>query len=211
MPPKPTIVLIEDDEDSRQNVCLLLELEGYAVRSAPDGETGLQRLFEAPLPDLVLCDLMLPGLDGFGVLEAVRRNPALANLPFMLLTARTDRASQRKGMNLGADDFLTKPFSAEELLSAVATRLRRRELALATSGLSPEEAQRYTLLSDRERQVLIRIGQGQSSREIGEALGISPKTEQGHRAHIMLKLALHNAQAIATFATRAGLVDRAKP
>ncbi len=137
MQPKPVIVLIEDDADSRKNVCLLLELEGYVVRSAPDGVTGLQLLFEVPAPDLVLCDLMLPGLDGFGVLEAVRRNPALANLPFMLLTARTDRASQRKGMNLGADDFLTKPFSAKELLSAVATRLRRRELVSTDKTIDP--------------------------------------------------------------------------
>jgi len=206
MQPKPVIVLIEDDADSRENVGLLLELEGYVVRSAPDGVTGLQLLFEVPAPDLVLCDLMLPGLDGFGVLEAVRRNPAIGHLPFLILTARTDRASQRQGMNLGADDFLTKPFSAEELLNAVASRLRRHQGAPPPSGLDPEEAKRFLLLSERERQVLVRIGQGQSSREIGEALGISPKTEQGHRAHIMLKLSLHNAQAIATFAARAGLL-----
>lgn len=210
MQPRPLILVIEDDPDSRENLCLLLEMEGYSVRGAEDGEKGLERLYEMPIPNLVLCDLMLPGLDGFAILETVRRQPQFADLPFLILTARTDRASQRMGMNLCADDFITKPFSAEEILSAVASQLRRQHNPAVATGLDSEEGRRLTLLTERERQILIRIGQGQTSREIAEGLGISPKTEQGHRSHILLKLALPNSQAIASFAARAGLLQRSE-
>jgi len=201
--PTSSILIIEDNADIRKNVCLLLELEGYAVRGVPDGEQGLELIFKAPHPDLVLCDLMLPGLDGFAVLEKVRSNPALEHLPFLIVTALTDRTSQRKGMNLGADDFLTKPFSAEELLRAIEARLRHRSHPLPQ--LPAQEAQRLARLTERERQILACIGQGQTSRMISEGLGISPKTEQAHRAHLMLKLELHTAQALAALAVRARL------
>lgn len=205
MSPKASIVLIEDDPASRENVHLLLELEGYAVRSAANGLTGLDLVLTGVAPDLVLCDLMLPGLDGFGVLEAVRRKPLLADLPFLILTANTERTSQRQGMNLGADDFITKPFTAEELLTAVATCLRRHRGRAGAAGLDPEEARRLDLLTMRERELLIRIGLGMTSRGIAEDLGISPKTEQAHRARLMLKLGLPNAQALASLAGRSGL------
>ncbi len=199
------ILIIEDDDDIRKNVCLLLELEGYSVRSAPDGEQGWKQIAQKPHPDLVLCDLLLPGMDGFAVLEKVRSNPLLAELPFLILTALTDRASQRKGMNLGADDFLTKPFSAEELLLAIQVRLQRRPKPQVLPRVGAKELEHLALLTERERQILVRIGQGQTSRMISEGLGISPKTEQAHRARLMVKLDLHTAQALAALAVRAQL------
>ncbi|WP_317044057.1 response regulator [Hymenobacter amundsenii] len=119
-----TILLIEDDAFIRENTAELLTLTGYTVRTAVNGKTGVENAL-ADRPDLVICDIMMPVLDGFGVLHIFNQNPQLAGVPFIFLTAKTERADQRRGMELGADDYLTKPFSENELLSAVSGRLDR--------------------------------------------------------------------------------------
>jgi two-component system sensor histidine kinase/response regulator len=116
------ILVIEDEEAVRANLVELLDAEGFQVLSAADGQAGVS-LAREHLPDIILCDIMMPGLDGYGVLEALRQDPATATLPFVFLSARADRSDMRQGMNLGADDYLTKPFTREELLQALSTRL----------------------------------------------------------------------------------------
>ncbi len=120
----PTILLIEDHQVIRDNTAQLLELAGYAVLTAENGELGV-KLALATRPDLVICDIMMPVLDGYGVLQIFNQHPLLTGVPFIFLTAKTERTDQRLGMALGADDYLTKPFVKAELLSAVSGRLHR--------------------------------------------------------------------------------------
>lgn len=123
------IVVIEDEPQIRLNLQLMLKAEGHEVTQAANGREGLARIAENR-PDLVLCDVMMPELDGFGVLEALRADPANSDLPFVFLTALDDRASMRRGMNLGADDFLNKPFTRDELMEAIKTRLAKHKRTL---------------------------------------------------------------------------------
>jgi class 3 adenylate cyclase len=118
------ILVIEDEAPIRTNISLMLKGEGYTVRAAENGRLGVAAAQEF-LPDLVLCDVMMPELDGFGVLGELRTEPRFADLPFVFLTALDDRASMRRGMNMGADDYLTKPFTRDDLLEAVTSRLKR--------------------------------------------------------------------------------------
>ena len=119
-----TILLIEDNALIRENTAEILVLAGYAVQMAENGKLGLEQAL-AHKPDLVVCDIIMPVLDGYGVLQAFNLNPLLAGIPFIFLTAKTEQADLRRGMALGADDFLTKPYENGTLLSAVAGRLSR--------------------------------------------------------------------------------------
>ncbi len=118
------ILVIEDNEDVRENLKELLELSGYDVEIAVDGKQGVIRALQF-VPDLILCDVMMPELDGFGVLRIMSNKPELMRIPFIFLTAKTDRQDVRKGMNLGADDYIVKPFDDVELLEAIETRLKK--------------------------------------------------------------------------------------
>ena len=122
-----TILLIEDDADMRDNTAEILQLANYRVIKAENGRRGVE-LARKDKPDLVLCDIMMPELDGYGVLHLLGRDPATAELPFIFLSAKAERGDVRKGMQLGADDYLTKPFEEGELLNAIEGRLRRSEL-----------------------------------------------------------------------------------
>jgi CheY-like chemotaxis protein len=119
------ILVIEDEISVRQNLVELLNAEGYQAIEAKDGEEGVSLAWEQ-LPDLILCDISMPRMDGFGVLSRISRDPATATIPFVFLTARVERDDLRRGMSLGADDFITKPFSIDEILSAIETRLQKR-------------------------------------------------------------------------------------
>ncbi|MEO1287095.1 MAG: response regulator [Chloroflexota bacterium] len=118
------ILLVEDEDNLRAEVAEMLRLEDFVVTEASDGQEALTILQETR-PDIVLCDVAMPNMDGYHVLEHIRKDEALLQLPFIFLTARADRQFVRHGMNLGADDYLTKPFSRKELLSAIDARLAR--------------------------------------------------------------------------------------
>jgi CheY-like chemotaxis protein len=120
------ILVIEDQVKILENILETLELEGYQTQGASNGTAGVQ-LARAHHPDLIICDVMMPGMDGYAVLMELQNNPETATIPFMFLTARADRDSQRQGMELGADDYLTKPFTRSELVAAVATRLNKQD------------------------------------------------------------------------------------
>jgi two-component system sensor kinase len=121
------ILIIEDQPDVRDNIDAILELEGYEVMMAEDGEMGIEMAMRHH-PDLILCDVMMPKLDGFGVVQALRQNPITSTIPLIFLTAKADRLSLRQGMDLGADDYLTKPFTLDELINAVTARLSKQTL-----------------------------------------------------------------------------------
>ncbi|HEY5406513.1 MAG TPA: response regulator [Ginsengibacter sp.] len=121
------ILLIEDNDDIRENTAEILELANYKVIVAPNGKIGVEKALQE-IPDLIICDIMMPVLDGYGVLHAVHKNDAIKNTPFIFLTAKTERNDFRKGMELGADDYITKPFEGTELLNAVDSRLKKIDL-----------------------------------------------------------------------------------
>lgn len=118
------ILVVEDAQSLRKDILEMLGFEGFEVAGAENGIVGVQRAREFN-PDLIICDIMMPGLDGYGVLEELRKDPSTATIPFIFLTARTDRVDIRQGMELGADDYLTKPFTAAELLATVSARLEK--------------------------------------------------------------------------------------
>jgi CRP-like cAMP-binding protein/CheY-like chemotaxis protein len=121
------ILLIEDDKDMRENTAEILELANYRVMKAENGKRGVELARKDP-PDLILCDIMMPELDGYGVLHLLARDPHTAEVPFIFLSAKAERSDVRKGMELGADDYLTKPFEESELLNAIEGRLKRSDL-----------------------------------------------------------------------------------
>jgi DNA-binding response OmpR family regulator len=118
------ILLIEDNLEVRENTTEILELAGYEVITAPNGKIGVE-LAQQEKPDLIICDIMMPELDGFGVLHILNKKPETSGIPFIFLTARTEKTDIRKGMNLGADDYLTKPFDDTDLLNAIEARFRK--------------------------------------------------------------------------------------
>ena len=121
------ILVVEDNNDMRENIAEILELANFEVTTAENGKVGVRQTREQN-PDLIICDIMMPELDGYGVLHILNRDPHTAGIPFIFLTARAEKSDMRKGMNLGADDYLTKPFEETELLDAVEARLKRNEI-----------------------------------------------------------------------------------
>lgn len=121
------VLLIEDDTTLRENTAELLELSGYQVHTAGDGDTGV-KLAKSKNPDIIVCDIMMLGMDGYEVLKTLGKDPKCAAIPFIFLSARGDRQDIRKGMNLGADDYITKPFQLQELTEAIENRIRRKEI-----------------------------------------------------------------------------------
>ncbi|MDH3382416.1 MAG: response regulator [Flavobacteriaceae bacterium] len=118
------ILLIEDDIVLRENTAELLELSGYKVETASNGRAGVE-VAKKYLPSLIVCDIMMPELDGYGVLESLSKNDITKYIPFIFLSAKTERQDIRKGMDLGADDYITKPFNEEELISAIESRIAK--------------------------------------------------------------------------------------
>src|SRR6186997_1081389 len=122
-----SILVIEDNKDIRENTAEILDLAGYKTFTAENGKKGVDIAIREN-PDVIICDIMMPELDGYGVLHLVRKNQDTQNIPFIFLTAKTERTDFRKGMEMGADDYVTKPFDDIELLNAIESRLKKSEM-----------------------------------------------------------------------------------
>ena len=190
------ILLIEDQAAMRRNLSLMLKMEGFAVLVAENGRAGLE-VARRDKPDLILCDVTMPELDGHEVLEKLRADPATATIPFIFLTARGDKPDIRHGMNLGADDYLTKPAQRAEVLAAIAARLARKQAATVEAESqrgfhpdfsSPEPLRLKLGLTPREAEVLLWTAQGKTNVEIGTILGMSDLTVKQHLGHVFEKL-----------------------
>ncbi len=127
---KEKILAVEDDKDILQNIVTLLEEEGYSVFPASNGIAGIEAA-NTFLPDLILCDVLMPGMDGFRVIEELQKNRSTRSIPFLFVTAKTEKEDLRRGMLLGADDYIFKPFEPEELLAAIETRLKKKNSLIA--------------------------------------------------------------------------------
>lgn len=193
-----TILIIDDDPVMRGNLRDILELENFHPVLAPDGEAGVRAARQQP-PDLILCDVMMPNMDGYAVLTALRMEPATARTPFIFLTAKGEHADIRIGMNLGADDYLVKPVRAEDLLEAIAARLER---AQQQTGFHADFSSATPLenlgLSAREAEILLWVAQGKSNYEVSVILGVTVATVKKHLENIFTKLGVDSRNA-ATF------------
>jgi DNA-binding NarL/FixJ family response regulator len=191
------ILVVEDDLPSRQNLELMLTLEGFAVSSAAHGMAGWEAILKLR-PALVICDILMPVMSGLELLARVRANEMVGATPFIFLTALGDAASHRNGMNLGADDYLAKPFAPDELIGAINARLRRHDRRF----FSLRKDAALAKLSARERDVIGLIGKGLSSKDIAAHLSLSVRTVDAHRASLLRKLDVPNAVALVQLAAR---------
>lgn len=137
-----TILIIEDNRDVRENTAEILELANYKILQAENGKIGVE-LAQQKKPDLIICDIMMPVLDGYGVIHLLNKSPVTAGIPFIFLTAKSERTDLRKGMEMGADDYITKPFSDIELLNAVESRLKKNEMLRAEFSKSVEGLNKF--------------------------------------------------------------------
>lgn len=148
---KKKILVIEDQPDVRENIEELLQLSNYAPITAANGKEGVKMALEHK-PDLILCDIMMPEMDGYEVLYLIGKNPEIASTPFIFLTAKAENSDFRKGMNMGADDYITKPFEEMELLGAIERRLEKFGRLASNETLQEfvERAKEYHELKDLE-------------------------------------------------------------
>jgi DNA-binding response OmpR family regulator len=130
------ILVIEDNQEVRENIAEIIQLSGYEVITAENGKVGAERAMSEK-PDLIICDIMMPVLDGYGVLHLLNKHEQTAGTPFIFLTAKSERSDLRKGMEMGADDYITKPFDGIELLNAVESRLKKLEYLRRTFEPDP--------------------------------------------------------------------------
>jgi DNA-binding NarL/FixJ family response regulator len=197
-----TILVIEDEAATLKNLVLMLEMEGYKPLSAANGRLGIT-IAKREVPDVILCDVSMPEMDGYGVLEALRADEKTVSIPFIFLTAKSDKKDLRTGMNLGADDYLTKPASAEDVLAAIRTRLDRHrekeQAAMAKVELKPNFESSKPLealgLTAREAEVLLWVAQGKSNADIATILGCAENTVKVHLSRVFEKCGFENRNA----------------
>jgi DNA-binding NarL/FixJ family response regulator len=199
------IVVIEDQPQMRRNVATILEMEGFEVATAEDGRRGVE-MVRTVKPDLIICDVMMPDIDGYGVIKALRSEKETASIPFIFLTAKGEKNDQRAGMNLGADDYLTKPVARDDLLAAIAARLERQEIhesrvreQVGKAGFNPNFRSPVPLeslgLTPREAEVLLWVAQGKSNADVGTICAMAEKTVKKHLGNIFEKLGVESRNA----------------
>jgi DNA-binding NarL/FixJ family response regulator len=198
----------------RRNIVIVLRLEQYQPIAAENGRVGVE-LAKREKPDLILCDVMMPELDGYGVLKALHEDTNTALTPFIFLTAKGEKEDLRSGMNLGADDYLTKPVAQADLLKAVEVRLRRSEQQQTQWEFKPDFSSHEPLikfgLTPRAAEVLLWVAQGKANGDIAAILGMSESTVKKHLVEIFDKLGVENRSAAGLRALELIGAQKAKP
>jgi DNA-binding NarL/FixJ family response regulator len=191
------ILVIEDEPEMRRNITALLRYHAYEPIAAENGRQGVAAA-RRQKPDLILCDVMMPELDGFGVLQALQDDASLARIPFIFLTAKGEKDDLRSGMNLGADDYLTKPVANADLVRAIETRLRRSEQQ-AQREFKPDFSSSAPLLAlgltPRAAEALLWLSQGKTNSDIAAILGITESTVKKHVQEMFEKLGVETRGA----------------
>ncbi|RMG76303.1 MAG: response regulator [Bacteroidetes bacterium] len=182
---KTKILLIEDNPDVRENTAELLELSGYEVDTAQNGKEGVNKAQKNHY-DLIICDIMMPELDGYGVLHILSKNPETAHIPFIFLTAKAEKEEIRKGLSLGADDYLTKPFTETDLLNTIELRLKRKQQFAAHANPTAESLNNLyhkakTLLDIKE------LSEHKKNKHYGEKQEIFNEGEKAHFVYFINK------------------------
>jgi DNA-binding NarL/FixJ family response regulator len=192
------ILIIEDEPEMRRNLTTILRLEKFYPVSAANGSVGVE-LAKKEKPDLILCDVMMPELDGYGVIAALRANAGTVTIPFIFLTAKGEKPDIRAGMNLGADDYLTKPVAKNDLLAAIRSRLARA-VQQAVPDFKPnfhsaKPLEQVLGLTPRVAETLLWLAQGKTNGEIAMILCNSESTVKKHVVDIFGKLGVETRTA----------------
>jgi DNA-binding NarL/FixJ family response regulator len=193
------ILVIEDEPEMRRNISTLLRYYDYEPIAAENGRAGVEAA-RRESPDLILCDVMMPELDGYGVLQALQADASLARIPFIFLTAKGEKDDLRSGMNLGADDYLTKPVANADLVRAIEARLRRSGQQ-ANREFKPDFSSSEPLLAlgltPRATEALLWLAQGKTNSDIATILGITESTVKKHVQEVFDKLGVETRGAAA--------------
>jgi DNA-binding NarL/FixJ family response regulator len=192
------ILVIEDEPEMRRNLTTVLRLEKFHPLAAENGRVGVH-LAKMEKPDLILCDVMMPELDGYGVIAALRADAETVTIPIIFLTAKGEKPDIRAGMNLGADDYLTKPVAKPDLLAAIHSRIERA-IQQATPEFNPNFASGKPLeevlgLTPRVAETLLWLAQGKTNSEIAIILGNSESTVKKHVLDIFERLGVETRTA----------------
>ena len=191
------ILVIEDEPEMRRNITTLLRYHDYEPIAAANGRDGVQAA-RREKPDVILCDVMMPELDGYGVLQELQLDASLARTPFIFLTAKGEKDDLRSGMNLGADDYLTKPVANADLIRAIEARLRRSERQ-ANREFKPDFSSSAPLLqlglTPRAAEALLWLAQGKTNSDIATILGITESTVKKHVQEMFEKLGVETRGA----------------
>lgn len=191
------ILVIEDEPEMRRNITSLLRFYDYEPIAAQNGRVAVE-LARREKPDLILCDVMMPELDGYGVLHALQSDDSLARIPFIFLTAKGEKDDLRSGMNLGADDYLTKPVANADLVRAIESRLRRSEQQMKRE-FRPDFSSAAPLLqfglTPRAAEALLWLAQGKTNSDIAAILGITESTVKKYVQEMFEKLGVETRGA----------------
>jgi DNA-binding NarL/FixJ family response regulator len=197
------ILLIEDQASMRRNIAFMLGAEGYSMSTAANGREGIE-VAQREKPDLILCDVMMPEMDGHAVVQALRKDPEFAVTPFIFLTAKGDKAEVRHGMNIGADDYLTKPVLHDDLMAAIKSRLSRAntvQKAIVRAGKFEPDFNNHAALitafdlTPREAEVLSWVAQGKGNADIATLLGSTEGTVKQQVGSCFRKMGVENRSA----------------
>jgi DNA-binding NarL/FixJ family response regulator len=191
------ILVIEDEPEMRRNITSLLRYYDYEPIAAQNGRVAME-MARREKPDLILCDVMMPELDGYGVLQELQSDASLAQIPFIFLTAKGEKDDLRSGMNLGADDYLTKPVVNADLVRAIESRLRRSEQQMKRE-FRPNFSSAAPLLqlglTPRAAEALLWLAQGKTNSDIATILGITESTVKKHVQEMFEKLGVETRGA----------------
>ncbi len=208
----PKLLLIDDDPNLILLVQDYLDFQGYQVATADNGQEALERL-EEDIPDLIICDIMMPEMDGYELVERIREDSRISWIPVIFLSAKGQSTDRVKGLNTGADVYLIKPFEPEELVAQVESSLRQanRFLERTPSNSSfAEEGEKIQVpegvtLTRTETKVVQLVAQGLANREVAEKLNVSQRTVESHVSNMLNKTRLHNRTELARWAIQSHL------
>jgi FixJ family two-component response regulator len=205
VPENLTVYIVDDDASVRDSLALMLGLAGHRVALYADAESFLEAWHE-PWRGCVLADLRLPGASGIELQAELRRRGTA--LPVVIMTAHGDVPTARKAFQAQAVDFLEKPFDHAQLLEAISTAFALEERRMRHADSRREAMEKLAVLTAREREVLNQAARGLHAKEIGRALGISPRTVEVHKSRIMAKLGVRNVAELVRFSLAAETGDQ---
>ncbi|MBE9176749.1 response regulator transcription factor [Synechocystis salina LEGE 06155] len=198
------LLLVDDDPNLVLLVKDYLEYQGYKVTTAGNGREALAVL-ATTVPDMIICDIMMPEMDGYAFIERMRQNPSISWIPVMFLSAKGQSHNRVKGLNVGADIYMAKPFEPEELAAQVQSCLRQADRLLQHKNHPPEDNFRVQVARDveltpTETKVIQLVSQGLANREIADQLKVSQRTIESHVSNMLNKTGLHNRTELARWA-----------
>jgi len=198
------LLLIDDDPNLIMLVKDYLEFRGYEVITAENGRQALDS-FSEQSPDLIICDIMMPEMDGYAFVEQIRQNPRTEWIPVIFLSAKSQSKDRIKGLNVGGDVYMIKPFEPEELVAQVESSLKQTNRLLQHSSKIPDLDKQITVprnieLTPTEVKVVTLVAQGLANREIAQKLKVSQRTIESHVSNMLNKTSLHNRTELARWA-----------